>query len=254
MDDANCVKIGDFGLSRESGDLTGDNDNSKVQQQQDFSVNDENTVGVGTMNYASPEQINGSDYDSSSDVYSLGIILFELCHPMYTGMERFEAFEGIRKGIFPVEWHIRVANEFPDVHSLLVSMISTNPSDRPSASQVVNRIEALVNEHTVSSLDITSKSEESIFIRVEAKCSEGILARTMSIINETALVNIVQYSLRVNENKAIMEFALKILELSTPEKSLEHLFESLRRNDEITVVRRIFSTSTSSDGSTQRMT
>lgn len=254
MDDANCVKIGDFGLSRESGDLNGDNDNSKIQQQQDFSVNAENTVGVGTMNYASPEQINGSDYDSSSDIYSLGIILFELCHPMYTGMERFKAFEGIRKGIFPAEWHARVANEFPDVHSLLVSMISTNPSDRPSASQVVNRIEALVNEHTVSSLDTTSQSEESIFIRVEAKCSEGILARTMSIINETALVNIVQYSLRVNENKAIMEFALKILELSAPEASLEHLFERLRRNDEITVVRRIFSTSTSSDGSTQRMT
>lgn len=252
MDDANCVKIGDFGLSRESGDLDMDNLNSKVQQQQDLSINYDNTVGVGTMNYASPEQINGSDYDSSSDIYSLGIILFELCHPMYTGMERFKAFEGIRKGLFPAEWHTRVANEFPDVHSLLVSMISTNPSDRPSASQVVSRIEALVNEHTVSSLDTTSKSDESVFIRVEATCSEGVLARTMSIINETELVNIVQYSLRVNENKAIMEFALIILDCSTFEASLEFVFDSLRKNDEITVVRRIFSSSAPADDSKQR--
>jgi serine/threonine protein kinase len=43
------------------------------------------TAGVGTRSYASPEQMKGgSDYDSSTDIYSLGIILFELCYPMYT--------------------------------------------------------------------------------------------------------------------------------------------------------------------------
>lgn len=241
MDDNNCVKIGDFGLSRESADLNFENDLSTAQLAEDVNVNYDNTVGVGTMNYASPEQINGSDYDSSSDVYSLGIILFELCHPMYTGMERFKSFEGIRRAQFPEEWHNTVAKEFPDVHSLIVAMISSNPSHRPTAAQIVSQIDALVNEHTVSSLDTSSRSEDSIFIRVEATCSEGVLARTMTVINETGLVCILQYSLRVNESKAIMEFALKMIDSSSWDRSLGVVFEKLRDNDEITVIRRIFS-------------
>ena len=82
-DDDDLVKIGDFGLSRESGDVyadEGDASNtyfSKIE-------NTENTAGVGTSSYASPEQISGSDYDSSTDIYSLGIMLFELCYPMMT--------------------------------------------------------------------------------------------------------------------------------------------------------------------------
>jgi serine/threonine protein kinase len=43
------------------------------------------TAGVGTRSYASPEQMKGgSEYDSSTDIFSLGIILFELCYPMTT--------------------------------------------------------------------------------------------------------------------------------------------------------------------------
>ena len=47
------------------------------------------TSGIGTLLYASPEQTAGGDYDSKTDIYSLGIMLFEMCHPAFgTGMER----------------------------------------------------------------------------------------------------------------------------------------------------------------------
>ena len=96
---ATIVKIGDFGLSRESvkgaidstksTDSLGNLDDvllrsSASNQTKTFAGDHTNTAGVGTYLYASPEQISGRDYDSSTDIFSLGVMLFELCFPMYT--------------------------------------------------------------------------------------------------------------------------------------------------------------------------
>lgn len=93
MDNSEEVKIGDFGFSRES--CTGGRKDSTTsldddvllehKDSEDFEeqVDEEITTKVGTSSYASPEQMNGSYYDSSTDAFSLGIILFELCYPMY---------------------------------------------------------------------------------------------------------------------------------------------------------------------------
>jgi serine/threonine protein kinase len=84
VDDAGVVKVGDFGLSRESSD-SGRSEGDPGAASATVFGNGEITAGVGTRAYASPEQMKGgSEYDSSTDIYSLGIILFELCYPMYT--------------------------------------------------------------------------------------------------------------------------------------------------------------------------
>lgn len=251
MDDCNIVKIGDFGLSRESGSQSDDVEEIEITTTTagaDIAVGHDNTAGVGTSSYASPEQINGSDYDSSSDVYSLGIILFELCYPMRTGMERFKVFEGIRRksSIFPDKWHSAVANKFPSLHSLLVCMLSHDPKERPTASEVASHLESLLSEYTVHSLDPSSQSDGVIFLRVEAEDNEGALERTMKIIKESPpLVQIHQYGLRSKGSKKIMEFALSLntsgefVDATSGKKSLEDLFKKLESRDEIKVVRLI---------------
>lgn len=47
------------------------------------------TRGVGTATYASPEQLKGTTYNEKCDMYSLGMVMFELFWPMPTGMERY---------------------------------------------------------------------------------------------------------------------------------------------------------------------
>lgn len=126
-------------------------------------------------------------------------------------MERFKVFEGIRRQIFPPAWTATVAKDFPSIDTLLTQMLSRIPKERPSANDVAVHIESLLNEYTVLCLDHTTAQEGSIFIRIEADDNEGILARTTKIIQEAASnVTILQYSLKGQEAKAIMEFALLI--------------------------------------------
>ena len=246
MDDSDVVKIGDFGLSRESGAQSGDDDEIEIKTT-NAGDHPDNTAGVGTSSYASPEQMKGSDYDSSSDMYSLGIILFELCYPMHTGMERMYVFEGIRRKsfVFPEKWHLTVETEFPSVHSLLVRMLSHDSKRRPSAADVAADIESLLSEYTVLSLDPSSMMDGLIFLRVEADDTEGALARTVKIIKDlTPMINIHQYGLRAKGSIRIMEFALSVAtdvaDDGVPlDEHLKCLFKKLEAVDEIKNVRQI---------------
>jgi len=258
MGDSEEVKIGDFGLSRKSSSARKEascDDESSEQKDDDSAVDQEITTQVGTSSYASPEQMDGSYYDSSTDVFSLGIILFELCYPMYTRMERFKVLEGIRKRVFPLAWKATVAKQFSSINEILTSMLSRVPQERPSAADVANHIESLLGEYTVLSLDHTTTREGSFFLRVEAEDTDGVLARTIKLIKEAAShVKIIQYSLRGQESKAIMEFALAKSEANgdgeEPEEwkyasnNVSAICEVLLESSEIKLVRKVNEQST----------
>lgn len=93
------VKIGDFGLVTDMsetlktmtpcGDETGLPSCAKHTQQ------------VGTHLYMSPEQLKGRQYSYKVDIYSLGLILFELLMVFGTEMERITTIKKLRSSQFP---------------------------------------------------------------------------------------------------------------------------------------------------------
>ena len=95
LDKENNVKIGDFGLAK-NDDKKNKESNSNLNffltNFNDFQYLDAGgeimTVGVGTQYYCSPEQKQSNKYDSKTDIYSLGIIIFEMFYKFNSLMER----------------------------------------------------------------------------------------------------------------------------------------------------------------------
>lgn len=123
------VKVGDFGL------VTTDMDETGVEQ---AAAGDgkcpaemlakKHTQQVGTHLYMSPEQLNGGQYDYKVDIYSLGLILFELLVVFSTEMERIKALTSLRQGNYPAEYQSSYASEV----ELLKLMLSQRPQERPT--------------------------------------------------------------------------------------------------------------------------
>ncbi|EXC26865.1 putative serine/threonine-protein kinase GCN2 [Morus notabilis] len=99
-------------------------------------VSVDGTGQVGTYFYTAPEIEQGwPKIDEKADMYSLGIVFFELWHPFGTAMERHVVLSDLKqKGELPSAW----VAEFPEQASLLRRLMSPSPSDRPSAAELLH--------------------------------------------------------------------------------------------------------------------
>ena len=113
------VKLGDFGISRVL-----ENSNAAAM-----------TV-VGTPYYMSPESCQSAPYTAKSDVWSLGIILYELCtlkHPFVADNLLGLVFKIVQEKPDPIEGD-RYSPELIDLISVL---LQKDPENRPSVRQIL---------------------------------------------------------------------------------------------------------------------
>ena len=123
------AKVTDFGIAR-SLDV-------------EHGVTQTGTV-LGTSNYIAPEQAGGKAVSRESDVYSLGVVLFELL----TGRVPFDGESFVAVAMQHLsEPPPSVLSLRPDTPPRLAQLIDAalakDPSDRPSMEQVVAELEAL---------------------------------------------------------------------------------------------------------------
>ncbi|OHW91721.1 protein kinase [Colletotrichum incanum] len=129
-DGTDNVKIGDFGLAT-SGQFAVDRALPNAMESDDI------TRSIGTTSYAAPEVRSGSSgmYSSKVDMYSLGIIFFEMCYPPMLGMQRAEVLEKLRRPspILPSDFKPaeRIQTE------IVLSLVTHNPKERPSSAELL---------------------------------------------------------------------------------------------------------------------
>ncbi|HEY8563472.1 MAG TPA: serine/threonine-protein kinase [Pyrinomonadaceae bacterium] len=117
IDNRGRARITDFGIAGFEGELK------------------ESEIRVGTPAYMSPEQITGREVSARSDIYSLGLLLYEI----FTGKPAFEA-DSIPKLIrkhqreTPTGPSVFVPDLDPLVEQVIFRCLEKNPAARPASA------------------------------------------------------------------------------------------------------------------------
>ncbi|KAH7909222.1 kinase-like domain-containing protein [Hygrophoropsis aurantiaca] len=165
LDEANTVKLGDFGLS-------------KALAQASFA----NTY-VGTPYYMSPELMQEKAYDSKSDIWSLGCLIYELCAlkpPFHEAKTHAELSIFIRNGRIPP----LPRGYSSALSNVIKAMLNLNPAMRPSAAQLLQheRLELVFKVSETEKMLSTVKTHKAAVAAKEREVSarEGALAEKES--------------------------------------------------------------------------
>ncbi|CAG9325960.1 unnamed protein product [Blepharisma stoltei] len=133
MKERNMIKLGDFGIAKV---LNHTIDKARTQ--------------VGTPYYLSPEIIENRPYSFKSDVWSIGVLLYELCalRPPFDGNSIHQLSCNIVRGIYTP-----LSNNFSkDLKNLIGQMLSLDPNKRPNIAQILkmpfvrNRVQNFLSE------------------------------------------------------------------------------------------------------------
>lgn len=91
------------------------------------------TPGLGTKHYLAPELNNDGKITEKVDIYSAGIIMFELFALFKTGSEKIRVFPELREKGPPDSWE--------GDRELYARMTAFEPSQRPSAAEILEYID-----------------------------------------------------------------------------------------------------------------
>ncbi|KAJ4463098.1 hypothetical protein PAPYR_363 [Paratrimastix pyriformis] len=114
----------------QAGPVPDQDDNDEEDEDEELF---EMSKGPGTWVYSSPEQLRSHQYGPSTDLYSLGVILFELLCPFATGMERVRVLKEVKEGSLPRSFQAR----YPAETDCILALLSVDPAHRPTASQLL---------------------------------------------------------------------------------------------------------------------
>lgn len=129
---------------------------------------------TGTPYYTSPEICLGKKYNSKTDVWSLGCVLFELAtfEHAFNGRSQRQLFENIVNAACPP---LRTSAYSSALGVLVAEMLRKNPRDRPSVNQIIrkpiimDKIQSFLSQRAIAAeLNHTVLHGQHIFQRVAA--------------------------------------------------------------------------------------
>jgi serine/threonine-protein kinase len=120
LDERGTVRVTDFGLAGTAEDFTKGN------------------IREGTPQYMAPEQLRGESVTPRSDIYSLGLVLYEI----FTGKKAFDAptiakLMELRESSTASDLSNSMENIDPTIERVILRCVEEDPAERPSSALAV---------------------------------------------------------------------------------------------------------------------
>jgi serine/threonine-protein kinase len=104
-------------------------------------------VPYGSLGYGSPEQASGDPVDHRSDVFSVGVLIYEMAtgHRPFTGRNRLEVLHAVMSQAPRPLAQLNPAVP-PGLQPILDRVLAKNPRDRPPMAAVREELKALMRQ------------------------------------------------------------------------------------------------------------
>ena len=145
IDNDGRAKILDFGLAKLKGV-------SKLTKE---------TSTLGTIHYMSPEQLQGKEVDNRSDIWSLGVVLYELltCEVPFTG----DYEQAVTYAILNEESH-EIQNISPEIQQIVMKTLAKQPLERyQSTNAILDDINSIQNKYKGAEVKQTISQRKSFY-------------------------------------------------------------------------------------------
>ncbi|MBK7995634.1 MAG: protein kinase [Blastocatellia bacterium] len=150
------VKVVDFGIAK----LLGDAASNKVD-----TLTEAGCI-IGTPVYMAPERLSGKPYDGKADVYSLGVMLYELLigHPPFqASKEDFWSIISLHLTETPRSMTEQNPKISPEVEKVIFQALAKNPNERPTTKELAEKFACVVGfKHLLDETNDPQTDEISI--------------------------------------------------------------------------------------------
>ena len=145
--DSNCPLLTDFGISH------------RIEPKKEVDLGSEDLYASPT--YASPELIQGKPFDYRTDIYSLGIMMYEMLlgTKPYIGETEIETIANSIQEPIP-----KLPDSIRELQPLLDSLLAKAPDDRLSDAKLVTRF---INQYLIDHPDLTKQASDTKLIDTE---------------------------------------------------------------------------------------
>lgn len=152
----NIIKVGDFGIAKATTSAT------------------ITTVGgvIGSVHYFSPEQARGGYMDERSDIYSLGVVLYELL----TGKPPYNGDSPINIALQHLHENIQIPEKYkailsPAIQNMILKMTQKNMDKRySSVKQIISDIDKIQDGNlNINYFEEDNDDDRTKLIKISAK-------------------------------------------------------------------------------------